>query len=171
MSGCFPSECNCLCHVMGYVGECTCNCKNNFTTYVHTDVNNPCYKNHELVMKRIDELEKLHQEIKTFLFGHKLGDKSFVNQVKDLEEVVHCFKQDFESFIDENQGKMQIKVEKLEGMVQFIRALVNAKICADSKDNKPHTCPVCDGMKKFKVFGKDKEADCPACEGKGIVWD
>lgn len=40
----------------------------------------------------------------------------------------------------------------------------------DMRSEKPHECPVCDGMCKFKVFGQDREAACPACQGKGIVW-
>lgn len=45
-----------------------------------------------------------------------------------------------------------------------------AKILCD-QSKKPHACPVCKGMCEFAVFGKDKTAPCPACEGKGIVWD
>lgn len=57
-------------------------------------------------------------------------------------------------------------VERLNDIENWRKGI---KILAD-QSQKPHECPVCNGMKKFKVFGQDKTADCPPCEGKGIVW-
>jgi hypothetical protein len=101
--------------------------------------------------QRIDKLEStvsiLERYTKTIgmLCDHKNyqidENKKISRRVDELEKVFICFKQDFETSMEYMKAK------------------------------HPHKCPICDGMRKFKVFGKDIEADCPACEGKGIVWE
>lgn len=73
---------------------------------------------------------------------------------------------DIEKRLEDSINKINKRIEALEQVM--LEYGVRTRLLMESQ--KPYECPVCKGMTKFKVYGKTEEAKCPACEGKGIVW-
>ena len=66
----------------------------------------------------------------------------------------------------------RLKQDLTERLNEFDKRLAAIERFLNVADKKfPYECPVCKGMCNFSVFGKDTIAPCPACEGKGIVWN
>lgn len=162
---------------------CNCICK--------TDIEN------KSIFKRLDYIDKFIKEFsKIALSEIKETQEQYIEFLKRIKSI--------EDFIDQNykvdhsdhderihdlerigagmrlhtlETNMQKKIKELETEINTVRALGSKAFYPE----KPHKCPVCEGMGKDKnplVMGEItspstiymKNPDCYVCNGKGIVW-
>lgn len=109
---------------------CQCNdcCSNHFQKQVednksinlcHTDVNNPCYKNHQLVMEKIGFVERALDNY-----------REYRTDIKDLCTDVMYLKEHKNRQIDENR-KVSARVDKLENNINHVYELVDIEKLKD----------------------------------------
>ncbi len=185
MSGCFPSEeniranCTCKCHRKkeDWNGTACCKCHVH-KFYAHTDILKEEYKNHQLLLENIDILKNELRDLKSVYLEEHVRqideNRKISRRVDELQSLINIeeIKKVIFNGLETHASilRCEARNKELEKEINEIsKWRKDIKILTD-QSKKPHECPVCDGMRKFKVFGKNIEADCPACEGKGIVW-
>lgn len=171
-------------------------CTNTNTTNVE-DIN---YKNHQIVMERIDQLDvvvnsltEMYKQLSINVAGfYDNKTRQFADNIKiskkidDLEEKIVEVNSSHvgNHIIQLNENvKMIERIEKLESKVDsinFLPDLINRaiKIFQDNDGLKPHKCPVCNGngnhlidsVEEYLKHDSSRIRKCEPCEGKGIVF-
>lgn len=57
------------------------------------------------------------------------------------------------------------------GKFDVLRDEVYYHRCGDTPSKTPHKCPACDGWGKRRQVAGGVKLTCPACNGKGVVWE
>lgn len=119
------------------------------------------------ISKRVDELEEYLREIK-LLYSNPL-------QQQVWQESISTRLSELEEWTRKDEDIIYERLEKLEGLLDFTKNLLNTKIHLDEKHGtrkKPHKCPLCEGsgVDLLAIHPELKKCNCRGCEGKGILW-
>ncbi len=88
---------------------------------------------------------------------------------------------EFEFFVKDNVTLLHERIDKIEkilenkfGLISRIGILGNALHDLSEENHrlkqKPHRCPICDGLGKNLALIAQQVSVCNVCEGKGIIW-
>lgn len=119
------------------------------------------------ISRRVDELEEYLREIK-LLYSNPL-------QQQVWQESISTRLSELEEWTRKDEDIIYERLEKLEGLLDFTKNLLNTKIHLDEKlgtHKKPYCCPVCADKGYWNSIENSIACggQCKACEGKGIVW-